>query len=161
VLGTVLWSQSSDVVAELRRVLCQRADARVQLMCQRADARVQLMCNVFVSRPGGSGGRACWARVARCWGFDAVQGDVPHAGNRCVHASEWLCRSRHPEHAREGIERGLEDDQRAAWAAASHWASTMVARGLGWRGSRGWLAFCALVGTSMRWVASGFKRGEG
>jgi hypothetical protein len=78
-----------------------------------------------------------------------------------VHALEWLCRSRRPEHAREGTERGLEDGQRVAWAAASHWASTTAARGLRWRGSRGWLAFCALVGTSVRWVASGFERGEG
>jgi hypothetical protein len=146
-LGTALWSQSSGVVAELGRVLCQRVDARVQLMC-----------NVFVSRPGGSGGRACWARVAHCWSFDAVQGDVQRTGKRCVHASKWLCRSRRPERAREGAERGLESGQRAA---ASHWASTTAARGLRWRGSRGWLAFCALVGTSMHWVPSGFERVEG
>jgi hypothetical protein len=69
VLGTALWSQSRGVVAELGRVLCQRPDARVQSAC-----------NVFVSRPEGSGGRACWARVARCWGFDAVLGDVHCAG---------------------------------------------------------------------------------
>jgi hypothetical protein len=150
VLGMALWSQSSGVVAELGRVLCQRANARVQLTC-----------NVFVSRPGGSGGRACWARVAHGWGFDAVQGDVQRAGKRRVHASEWLCRSRRPERAQEGTERGLEDGQRAAWAAASHWASMTAARGLGWCGSRGWLASCALVGTSMRRVASGFERGGG
>jgi hypothetical protein len=145
-----LWSQSSGVVVELGRVLCQRADARVQLTC-----------NVFVSRPGGSGGRACWAWVAHCWGFDAVLGDMQRAGKRYVHASERLCRSRRPERAREGTERVLEDGQRAAWAAASHWASTTAARGLGWRGSRGWLASCALVGMSMRRVTSGFERGEG
>jgi hypothetical protein len=60
-LGMALWSQSSGVVAELGRVLCQWVDARVQSMCMD-----------FVSRPGGSGGQACWARMARCWGFDAV-----------------------------------------------------------------------------------------
>jgi hypothetical protein len=149
VLGTALWSQSSGVVAEPGRVLCQWADAQVQSMCK-----------FFVSRPGGSDGRACWARVAHCWGFDAMQGDVQCAGKRCVHASEWLCRSRCLEHAREGTERGLESGQRAAWAAASHWASTTTARGLEWHGSRGWLAFCALVGTSVRWVASGLVREE-
>jgi hypothetical protein len=150
VLGMALWSRSSGVVAELGRVLCQRADARVQLTC-----------NVFVSRPGGSGGRACWARVAHCWGFDAVLGDMQRAGKRYVHALERLCSSRRPERAREGTEHGLEDDQQAAWVAASHWASTTAARGLEWRGSRGWLAFCALVSTSMRWVASGFEREKG
>jgi hypothetical protein len=109
-------------------------------------------------------GRIRWssmlARVARCWGFDAMQGDVQCTGKRCVHASERLCRSRRPERAREGTERGLGDGQWAAWAAASHWVSTTVARGLGWRGSRGWLDLCALVGTSMRGVASGFEREE-
>jgi hypothetical protein len=73
-----------------------------------------------------------------------------------MHVLEWLCRSGCPEHAWEGAERGLESGQRAAWAAANHWASTTVARGLGWRGSRGWLDSCALVGTGVRWVASGF-----
>jgi hypothetical protein len=90
--------------------------------------------------------------------------DVQCAGKRCVHASEWLCRSRRPEHAREGTERGLEDGQWAAWAAwaaSSHWASTAAARGLRWRGRRGQLDFCALVGMSMRGVASGCERGEG
>jgi hypothetical protein len=64
------------------------------------------------------------------------------------------------ERAREGAERRLESGQRAAWAAASHWASTTAARGLWWRGSRGGLDFCTLVGTSVRWVASGFEREE-
>jgi hypothetical protein len=144
-----LWSQSSGVDAKLGCVLCQRVDTRVQSTC-----------TDFVSRPGGSGGRACWVRVARCWGFDAVQGDVQCAGKRCVHASERLCRSRHPERAREGAERWLKSGQRAAWAAANHWALTTAASRLWWRGSRGWLASCALVGTSVRWVASGFEREE-
>jgi hypothetical protein len=81
-------------------------------------------------------------------------------GKRCVHASERLCRSRRPEHAQEGAERGLESGQRVAWAVASHWVSTTAARGLWWRGSRGWLDFCALVSMSVRWVASGFEREE-
>jgi hypothetical protein len=46
-------------------------------------------------------------------------------------------------------ERGLWGGQRAAWAAAGHWASTMVASGLWWRGGRGWFASYALVSTSM------------
>jgi hypothetical protein len=86
-----------------------------------------------------------------------MQGDVRCVGKRCVHALERLCHSRRPERAQEGAERGLESGQ---WAAANHWASTTVARGLWWRGSRGGLSFCALVGTSVRWVASAFGREE-
>jgi hypothetical protein len=56
--------------------------------------------------------------------------------------------------------RGLEDGQWAVWAASSHWASTTAARGLGWRGRRGRLDFCALVSTSVREMASGFEREE-
>jgi hypothetical protein len=91
-----------------------------------------------------------------------MQVHVRCAGKGWVHVSERRCRSRCLERARERAGRGLESGQRAAWAAAIHWASTMVARGPWWRGSRGWLASCTLVGTSMRWVASGFGReGEG
>jgi hypothetical protein len=71
-------------------------------------------------------------------------------GKWCVHTLERLCRSQRPEHARKGAERGLEDGQWAAWAAASHWASTTAASGLWLRGSRGWLASCALVGMNVR-----------
>jgi hypothetical protein len=99
--------------------------------------------------------------MARCGGFDAVLGDVHCAEKRRVHASERLCRSRRLERAREGTERGLGDGQRAAWAAAGHWASTTVAGGRWWRGGRGWFASCALVSTSVLEVASGLEREKG
>jgi hypothetical protein len=127
----------------------------------RAVPTARRMGSVSVQHFRFTSGRFRWARVARCWGFDAVMGDVHCAGKRCVHASEWLCRSRRPKRAREGTERGLGDGQRAAWAAAGHWASMTVARGLGWCGGRGWFASCALVGTSACWVASGLEREKG
>jgi hypothetical protein len=98
--------------------------------------------------------------VAPGKGFNAMQVYMWCMGKVCVHASERLCRSRRLERVQEGVEHGLESGQRAAWAAANHWASTTVARGLWWRGSRGGLDPCALVGTGMRWVASGFGRGD-
>jgi hypothetical protein len=58
-------------------------------------------------------------------------------------------------------EHGLQGDQRTAWAATGYWASLTVAGGCWWRGGRGWLVPCALVGMSELEVASGFKREGG
>jgi hypothetical protein len=84
--------------------------------------------------------------------------DVQCEENRARRASERQCRSRRPVRAREGTEHELGDGQRAAWAAAGGWVVTTVAGACWWRGGRGWLVPCTLVGTSELEVASGFER---
>jgi hypothetical protein len=98
--------------------------------------------------------------VGTLLGLDTVLGDVQCAAKGARRASEWQCRSRCPVRAREGTERGLGDGQRAAWAAAGGWVVTTVAKACWWRGGRGWLIPCALVGKDGLEVASGFE-GEG
>jgi hypothetical protein len=94
--------------------------------------RFQFGYEMFWSRPWHGGARACSVSVSRGCTHDAVQDGVRRERNGRVHISERERHSRCPERARVQSVRGLGRGLRAAWAAASHWAVSMVARGLRW-----------------------------
>jgi hypothetical protein len=84
-LGTALWSQSSDAWENASGFL-----SRSQI------DRVQLTCVKIVSRPGRVTARACRAKVAWRRSFDAVQARVLLGRKACVHEQERSARSRCP-----------------------------------------------------------------
>jgi hypothetical protein len=123
-----------------------------------ARKRLQIVCTACRARLRHSGWLWLRGGSAEGSGHDAVQGRERRGSVSLTLGWERGARSGRSRWASGRARAGAKGRPTNGVGGTGGWAVTTVAGGCWWRGGRGWLVPCALVGTSELEVTSGFER---